>query len=93
MKSFDTKRPGETVLLIFDFSVDTPTLSSAAVATVPAADGAEILSGGAVIVGKQVQQWVTRGVDGKQYTLVAKVVRSDAQTRELAAVMAVSSQF
>ena len=91
------KDPLETVIITFDFSKLSGTITSAAF-TVTRIDGAAdsnpsaMLSGSASISGSQVKQKITGGVDGTSYKIYCLVDLADGQRLREEALMQVVSE-
>lgn len=79
---FSTKDPQEVIVVTFDFSALTATVTSPSVtASVasgkPDASPSAVLSGTPAISGAKILQTVIAGQDGTSYDLVCKVTSSD----------------
>ncbi|TVO57528.1 phage fiber-tail adaptor protein [Denitromonas halophila] len=101
MRAFEPRRPGEAVTLTFDYTGQIPagvTIVSvdpcdASVLRGTDANPAAVLVGAPALVGVEVLQRVSGGAVGVDYLLVARVVLSDGQSRELPAVQSVRRVF
>lgn len=73
--SFDSKDPGERVLIAFDFgrnfaavsAVPAPVVTVARLSGAADADPSLMMDGAPTISGARVMQWVVGGVDGARY--------------------------